>query len=175
MKTDILSAYANLKQKLINERAALQRRLSEINQVLGSSEAPAEASTAPMRPETQARSRRFRSSMTLREAVTRVISEKPLTRKEIVDAIQEIGFRFASKNPMNSLGAFLYSHKKEFKNDGGKFSPTISARKAGAVEATVSPGKNGKPKRKMSAAARARIAAGARARWARVKETKASA
>ena len=47
---------------------------------------------------------------------------RPLMKKEILKAIAKLGYRFATKDPLNTLNALLYA-KKQFKNQNGKFSP----------------------------------------------------
>ena len=63
--------------------------------------------------------------MSIREAIIQVTKSKPLKLAEIVQAVQKIGYKFASKNPGNSVGAFLYGKdgKKHFKRVDGKFRP----------------------------------------------------
>jgi hypothetical protein len=60
--------------------------------------------------------------LSLREAVRKATSARPLTKAEILNAISKLGYRFTAKDPMNSLNVVLYT-KGQFKNDGGKFSP----------------------------------------------------
>jgi hypothetical protein len=104
------------------------------------------------------------NKLKLRDAISKVSGKKPLSVREIVEAVQKLGYQFQSSNPVNSVGAFLYgpSGKKHFKRMNGKFAP-IGASKNGAAPT--------KAKRTMSPAARKRIAA-ARARWAAVKAKK---
>jgi len=51
-----------------------------------------------------------------------VTTGKPLGKSEILEAVQKLGYRFAAKNPVNSLNTVLYSGDS-FKNQNGKFSP----------------------------------------------------
>ena len=86
-------------------------------------------------------------------------SKRPMTKQEILSEVEKLGYRFIAKDPVNSLNTVLYGKKPKFKHAGGKFSPMGAQAKA-------------KPKRKMSAAARAKISAAATARWARLKQAK---
>ena len=47
----------------------------------------------------------------------------PLEIRELVVAVEKLGYRFKSKNPANSLGAFLYGPegKQHFKKVAGGF------------------------------------------------------
>ncbi len=64
------------------------------------------------------------NDISIREAIMRVTSKEPLTVRDIVPAVQKLGYKFQSSNPVNSVGAYLYgAHgKKHFKRSKGKFS-----------------------------------------------------
>jgi hypothetical protein len=108
---------------------------------------------------------RFGNAISLPKAVVQVTSEHPMTKQEILEAVQKIGYRFHTKEPLKSLNPILYGDKPKFIRIDGKFSSAnVLAPKA--VEA-------GKAKRKMSAAGKARIIAGTKARWAKFRAEKA--
>ena len=52
----------------------------------------------------------------------RVTKNRPLAKAEILDAVRKIGYKFATKDPMNSLNAMLYAPANKFRNQDGKFS-----------------------------------------------------
>jgi hypothetical protein len=122
MRQDRIKQYLALRESLLKERADLEARLAEINQVLGSGAAGPlpKAVAAPARV---SRARRVRNKISLRAAIRQVTSPKPLNKAEILAAIQKLGYRFATKNPMATLNSVLYS-KRQFKNETGRFSPT---------------------------------------------------
>lgn len=125
MKIDSLRQFVTLQQALLKEKAALQARLAQIEQALGGSvAATAPASVPTPAPAAPARKGlpRVKNPMSLKAAVVQVTSVKPLTKPEILAAIHKLGYRFTGKNPTNSLNVALYTGK-QFKNDGGKFSP----------------------------------------------------
>lgn len=130
MKTDSLKQYIELRQALLEEKAELQNRLTQIDQVLEGKPVaaqrgpkPTRAARAPKAPRAPRKPvPRLQNKMSLREAVTKVTSAKPLTKKEILEGVKGLGYRFASKDPMNSLSVMLYT-SKHFKNDGGKWRP----------------------------------------------------
>ena len=164
MKIDNLRRYVDLRNSLTREKAQLQERLEQINQALGETTPPAAArigTTGPAR-----RGRPAASGLSLREAVLQVTSQRPMTKQEILDAVQSLGYRFSTNNPMNSLGVILYGKNPRFKNEGGRFSPAGGA-KAGA--GAKSNGAFRRKKRQLSPEARERIAAAQRARWAKAK------
>ena len=116
MKVDSVKQFVALRAALTQEKARLESRLAEINRVLGVTSAPASSAS-------RAASRgRATNTLSLREAVTRVTKDKPLTKKEILQAIGKIGYRFTARDPMNSLNVALYT-PGQFKNNGdGTFS-----------------------------------------------------
>lgn len=115
MKTDSLKQYVALRDSLVKEKAALEARLAQINQALGSDTVRSSSKQAGS-------VKRMENTLSLKEAVRKVTSVKPLTKKEIMAAVARIGYRFAAKDPMNSLNVILYT-KGNFKNQDGKFSP----------------------------------------------------
>jgi hypothetical protein len=95
--------------------------------------------------------------MSMREAITKALSERgPLTRKELGQAVLDLGYRSKAKNVLGSIGNLLYGKKSPFKSTGGKF------HLAGGMASSTMP-----RKRRMSAEAREKIAVAQRARWAR--------
>jgi hypothetical protein len=94
-----------------------------------------------------------------------------LTKEEILEGVKNLGYRFSTSNPLNSLGVILYGKKPKFRNDSGRFSPLGGAPTPGNAQANGNGQSRGasRKRRKMSPEARARIAAAQRARWAKVK------
>ena len=60
--------------------------------------------------------------MTLKEAVLKVLEEKPLGKKEILEGVLALGYRFRTDSPENTLNTVLYN-KKHFSRDKGLFGP----------------------------------------------------
>ena len=141
MKADIRQ-YINLHHSLIEERATLDARLQAIDEALsglgGLAEVKMKTTRRGKRPGPAKKSRvgaavvrrvsaatggqkRARNKLSLREAVTQVTTNNPMSKSEILAAIKKLGYRFTAKNPVNSLNTVLYSHQ-QFKNVKGKFS-----------------------------------------------------
>jgi len=59
----------------------------------------------------------------MRDAITQVVRSQPRKIRDIVEGMENAGFVFKSKNPVNSVGAYLYGPegKKYFKRADGKF------------------------------------------------------
>jgi hypothetical protein len=176
MKLDPLQQYAKLHKQLTEEKGQLESRLNQINQVLGGGP-PAQSapsSSVPMEVPARPAKRRGRkpkaaNQMSMREAVLTALSQGPLARKELVNAVENVGYVFTTKNPLNSIGSILYAKNTPVKSKDGKFylpgrAGTVTREQAGNGEGQA-PAK--KKKRKVSAAARARMSAAQKARWAK--------
>ena len=171
MKIDIRK-YLSLRDSLLKEKSGLEVRLREIDQALGQSGPAAPAAVEALAPTgATRRGRRGRRGLSLRNAVIQVTSGRALTKQEILQRIQTLGYRFATKNPLNSLGVILYGRNPKFRNDNGRFS--VTGKPPGGAGAAAIPGRGGARKRRtMSPEARARIAAAQRARWAKTRAGK---
>ncbi|MFT4586534.1 MAG: hypothetical protein ACI8QF_000617 [Limisphaerales bacterium] len=167
MANDLIKEYVAARNALHQEQARITQRLAEIDQALGSGDAPV-AKPAPV-PKAAGPGRRGRggNKLTMREAVTQVLQGTALKKAGILDALKASSYRFNTKNPANSLGVLLYGNKQLFKNVKGVF----SLAKASASSAKAAPAKSAKPKKKrtMSPEARAKIAAAQKKRWAKVR------
>lgn len=177
MKIDALKQYAKLRQQLLNEKRDLEARLGQINEVLRT-ESPAPSAPSGRQasgPTVARRGRKPRggNNLTMREAVLNALSKGPLARNELVKAVEDTGYVFTTKNPLNSIGSILYSKNTPVKSKGGKFYLPGGAQPMqghnGTASATVP---ERKKRRRMGPEARARIAAAQRARWARARASK---
>lgn len=169
MKIDNLRRYVDLRNSLTREKAQLEERLRQINQAIGDTTPPAGVRTPNAQSAPARRGRPAASGLSLREAVLQVTSQRPMTKQEILDAIDKLGYRFSTNNPMNSLGVILYGKNPRFKNENGRFSPAGGAKSAPAAKSN---GAFRRKKRVLSPEARERIAAAQRARWAKSKSGK---
>lgn len=172
MKNDRIKQYLGLRDALVREKQAIESRLGEIAQVLGtetSGTTETVSRSAPSRPPTGVRRGRH-GGLSLKSAVLQATAGKALSKEEILEAVKRLGYRFSTQNPLNSLGVILYGKSPKFRNDGGRFSydgPPLEMKNAEA-----DPAEEKKPRRKISAEGLARIAAAQRARWAKVKKLK---
>ena len=123
VKADAVKQFVASRAALAAEKARLEARLAEIDRVLGQAAAALTSVRPAARPVARGVGRgRARNAMSLKEAVIQVTRNKPMTRPEILQAIKKLGYKFAAKDPLNSLNVTLYT-KGNFKNDSGKFSP----------------------------------------------------
>lgn len=122
MKNSSIKKFIALRDGLLKEKAELTARLAEIEKALGAVgevSAP-KAAKAPKASAAHTPKRRARNEMSLKEAAVKVASGKALTKQEIMDGILKLGYKFSTKDPMNSLNVVLYSGKN-FKRADGKF------------------------------------------------------
>ena len=134
MKSDSLQQYVPRLESILKEKAELEERLGEIDQILqslrskeSSSSPPSSGggkkvgSSAKVSKKAGVRTR-AQNKMSLREAVRQATARKPLTKAEILEAIGKLGYKFNTSDPVNSLNGVLYdTKKKEFKNFDGRF------------------------------------------------------
>jgi hypothetical protein len=184
MKIDALIQYAKLKQQLTEEQTELQTRLNEINQVLGNEVAaaspptttPTAAAEAPAPvAQVKRRGRPPGAKMSIRVLITKALSERgPLSRRELGQALVELGYKSNAKDPMGSIGNFLYGKRSPFKSKDGKFylpgGTAVGTPVGNGGAEAEAPATKGKLKR--SAAVRARMAEAQRASWAKRRKGK---
>ncbi len=123
MSNKALKQFVQLRSKLVAEKVALEARLQAINEALDIPSPSQDSGRTATKGKPGRKPGGRRSPMSLKVAVAKVTASKPLTREEIVEAVQKIGYRFTGKSPIASLGAVLYGNKSAFKNVGGKFQP----------------------------------------------------
>lgn len=133
---DTLKQYVALRSGLIAEKAALEARLKEINKALdgvASKGSPAKGSEATRggRPPSEPKAlkpgrrtrKRARNEASLKDAAVAVLAGgKSLSRKDLLQAVTDSGYKFTAKDPLNSLSALIYSAKKVFKAKDGMIS-----------------------------------------------------
>lgn len=132
-----LKVYAALRSSLIAEKDKVEARLRDITDALGEVTTPSatEATFTKRRghsPMTDAAKnvrssgpnrRRGRSSSggSLKDAAIAALKGgKSISRQDLLIAVVDGGYKFATKNPLNSLNAVVYSQKKIFKIKAGK-------------------------------------------------------
>ncbi len=119
MKRDPLKQYVSLRDSLLKRKATLEAELAKINAALGEA-GPVVAPVAKAKAAPASR-KRAKNSLSLKSAVSQVLTDKALTKPEILKAVTKLGYEFTAKDPTNSLNTLLYSDKS-FKNQGdGKF------------------------------------------------------
>ena len=122
-QNDRLQRYLASLDELRTEKAELESRLEKINQALAGSPAAGRGGKGAGPGRRTGRGGRRRNGLSLRAAVAQVTKSRPLAKGEILEAVRKLGYKFATKDPMNSLNAMLYAPANRFRNQDGKFSP----------------------------------------------------
>jgi len=165
-------------QELQDRRSQLQAEIEEIDRALGAvrngdsiaATIPAARPVSKSAPvKTAGRRGRGNNAMPLREAVAQVLASGPKTKEELLSGVRELGYRFATSDPANSLQAFLYGtggKKLIQKAEGKRFALIAGGKSAPASRTTAKAAAPAKAKRNISPAARKRMADAARKMWA---------
>jgi len=69
----------------------------------------------------KASAKKAKKKVSLKQIALAVTKSKAMDAKQILEAAKKKGHRFSGKNPLNSLRVMLYTNKKAFKNNKGKF------------------------------------------------------
>lgn len=125
MRADLIARFVQLHRQLTNEKKQLEARLTRIHRALASLDAPRGKRSVAV-PKRQSR-----NGMSLREAIVQATRARPLTKPEIHEAVEALGYRFTGKDPMNAINVQLYT-KGQFKRQGRKFSPGPALLKSAA-------------------------------------------
>ena len=79
------------------------------------------AKKAPKTAAKKAPAEKVKNKLSLKQVALAVTKGKALDAKQILGAAKTAGHKFSGKNPLNSLRVMLYTNKKAFKNNKGKF------------------------------------------------------
>jgi len=122
---DPLKKFIRLREALTKRRGEIEAELAKVSEALGTL-APIGIPlppTAPRASKPESHTARRSGKLSLAEAVLTVTKTKPLPKAEILEAVTKLGYTFKTKDPLNSLGATLYTNRK-IKNFGrGVFGP----------------------------------------------------
>lgn len=109
-----LKIFLEKRDSLLQTRARILEKIREIDHLLGN----AGKSTTS---EFGKRTKRPKNEIKLKEAIYKALADGPKNRNTILEAVQKMGYRFSTNNPLNSLSATLYTNK-QFVKDGKLFS-----------------------------------------------------
>lgn len=121
MKRDPLQQYVALRTVLQKEKYRLEDRIHQISGLLGQDGTTSSSRLPALTPKRI--HERARNKLSLRQAILKATASKPLTKPEILAAIQNLGYTFTTAKPMNSINFILYGKNPKFRNQQGKFSP----------------------------------------------------
>jgi len=121
--TDLIKQAQVVRQRLQSRKTELERELSEINRALNGHASAAGPRMRPVSRPVRQPIKLVKNQFSLRDMVLRATAKRPLTKSEILDAVQKAGYKFATNDPANSLNALLYSKDGPCKRQGEKWSP----------------------------------------------------
>jgi len=188
---DAIKQYLEVRQKLIDTKAELIAKLEAIDQLLSNTgnldkatgakpkgkpgrkpgRKPNKVAGSPSasKSSTRSRSPRQANKLSVREVVSRALSQGSLDRKAIMESIKELGYRFTTSNPLNSLNASLYQlAKRGIISKSGKLYSLASSGSEAAKPTKPKAVKASKPK-----AAKAKAVKAAKPKAAKAKAAKA--
>ncbi len=119
MKKDPLHQYQSVRKALEKEMNQLRSRLAEIASALGKTVSEALAPAKPQRRGNRV-VKRAKNQMSLKEALLKVTATKPLTKQEILKALDKEGYKFTALNPLNSVNTQIYGPKAPLEKKGNK-------------------------------------------------------
>lgn len=109
-----LKSFLEKRDSLLQTRAKILEKIREIDHLLGSGANPPVLQIGQRR-------RRPKNEMNLKDAIGKALADGPKDRRQILEAVEAMGYKFSTNNPLNSLSAALYTHK-QFIKDGQIFS-----------------------------------------------------
>lgn len=129
MKLTALQEFNALRESLLSQRKELQERVDAINEALGGASVSVTSvprivkhRAKPPLPKRLLKRGRQGHARSLKQLVIEATKSGSKTKQEILEAVQKAGYKFATSNPLNSLGTFLYT-SPQIKKDGDKFGP----------------------------------------------------
>ena len=115
---------AAAKRKTVKKKAAKKAPRKAVKKA--AKKAPKKASKkapkkAAKKSAKNAPAKKVKNKLSLKQVALAVTKGKALDAKQILEAAKKAGHKFSGKNPLNSLRVMLYTNKKAFKNNKGKF------------------------------------------------------
>lgn len=115
---------AAAKRKTVKKKAAKKAPRKAVKKA--AKKAPKKASKkapkkAAKKAAKKAPAKKVKNKLSLKQVALAVTKGKALDAKQILGAAKKAGHKFSGKNPLNSLRVMLYTNKKAFKNNKGKF------------------------------------------------------
>ena len=107
-------------KKTVKKRAAKKAPRKAVKKA--AKKAPKKAvKKAPKKAAKKGPAKKVKNKLSLKQVALAVTKGKALDAKQILGAAKKAGHKFSGKNPLNSLRVMLYTNKKAFKNNKGKF------------------------------------------------------
>ena len=107
---------AAAKRKTVKKKAAKKAPKKAVKKAAKKASKKASKKAAKKAP-----AKKVKNKLSLKQVALAVTKGKALDAKQILGAAKKAGHKFSGKNPLNSLRVMLYTNKKAFKNNKGKF------------------------------------------------------
>ena len=107
---------AAAKRKTVKKKAAKKAPKKAPNKAVKKAPKKAAKKSAKNAP-----AKKVKNKLSLKQVALAVTKGNALDAKQILEAAKKAGHKFSGKNPLNSLRVMLYTNKKAFKNNKGKF------------------------------------------------------
>ena len=111
---------AAAKRKSVKKKAAKKAPRKAVKKA--AKKAPNKAvKKAPKKAAKNAPAKKVKNKLSVKQVALAVTKGNALDAKQILEAAKKAGHKFSGKNHLNSLRVMLYTNKKAFKNNKGKF------------------------------------------------------
>jgi len=125
MTSNPLKKYLRLRDAILARKAEIEAELQALEVAIAATPLPPEGPTAPTAP--REKTKRIRNAMSLGDAVFSVTKDAPLSKEEILTALDRLEFRFPERViPMDEVASVLQLDKR-FEESHGRYGPTLEA------------------------------------------------
>ncbi len=121
MKSTAIKQFIKLRQQLESERTQIAARLQEVDAALGSFHSAVTASKTQGKRGPKPGRRKVSNEVSLKDSILKVMGKQQMTKEQILEGVVKSGYRFRTRNPLNSIGVILYGKKPKFSRKDGKF------------------------------------------------------
>ncbi|MBN8246142.1 MAG: hypothetical protein J0L84_01715 [Verrucomicrobia bacterium] len=125
MTANPLKEYARLRQVILARKAAIESELQELERTLAQIAFPPDDQSLPRVP--LEKPKRVRNSMSLGDAVFAVTQSAPLSKDEILTALDRMGYRFPEKATPRDEVASVLQLDQRFEESNGRYGPTLES------------------------------------------------
>ncbi len=126
MAANPLNEYLRLREAILSRKVEIEAELQELAAALAATAPPPETYVAAS-PVPLEKPQPVRNAMSLGDAVFSVSKEAPISKEEILTALDRLGYRFAEKvTPFDEISAVLQLDRR-FEEANGRYGPTLTA------------------------------------------------
>lgn len=129
MTANPLKEYTRLRNAILGRKAEIEAELQELERALAAAEPLPELPPEPpvMTALPREKPRRVRNTQSLGDAVFSVTQTAPLSKEEILVALERVGYRFSEKLvPRDEVSSVLQLDPR-FEESNGRYGPTLEA------------------------------------------------